>query len=281
METKAPRKAPFELRLSDGGTIRGEVRFVPSGGRKPVVLIAHGFKGFKDWGFLPYAAERIAEAGFYAVTFNFSRNGVSGGEEFDELNKFALNTYSREQSDLERIVAALVGRELPHPEQADAKRIGICGHSRGGGNAIIFASEHPIVRAAVTWNGIARANLFDAEFEAAARRDGQAFVPNARTGQQMPIGKGFFEDLDRNADRFDIPARLASLRAPVLLIQGDADSSRLIEGFGRLKEAAPQQPSLLLEGASHTFGASHPFAGATPELDAALEATVGFLREKM
>ncbi|MCM3748504.1 alpha/beta hydrolase [Paenibacillus pasadenensis] len=273
--------SPFELRLSDGGLIRGDIRVTAAGGSRPAVLIAHGFKGFKDWGFFPYAAEQLARAGFYTITFNFSRNGVSGSQEFDELGKFGLNTYSREQADLERVIAALIRKELPHQEKADPKRLGLIGHSRGGGNALLFAAEHPLVRAAVSWNGIARANLFEAAFEEEARREGVAFTPNARTGQQMPIRKEFFEDLDANAERFDIPARLASLRIPVLLIQGDQDSPRLLEAFRILKDAAQNGTSLLLEGAGHTFGTVHPFAGTTASLESGLEATIEFLRQKI
>ncbi|SDT00407.1 Dienelactone hydrolase family protein [Paenibacillaceae bacterium GAS479] len=281
MQEQAVRTSPFELRLSDGGIIRGEVRITDSSARKPAVLIAHGFKGFKDWGFYPYAAERLAQAGFYVVTFNFSRNGVSDGQEFDELNKFGLNTYSREQADLELVVAALIRRELPHHDKTDAKQLAICGHSRGGGNALMFAAEHPLIRAVVSWNGIARANLFEAGFEDQARRDGVAYVPNARTGQQMPIRKEFFEDIDANAERFDIPARLASLSIPVLLIQGDQDSPKLLEAFQTLKEAAPEQQSLLLEGTGHTFGTVHPFSGTTDSLETALDTTIKFLQQKL
>lgn len=280
MTEKSILQKPFELRLGDGGIIRGEVRVANTPGRRPAVLIAHGFKGFKDWGFLPYTAEKIALAGFCAVTFNFSRNGVSD-QEFDEPHRFGLNTYSREQADLDQVLTALLQQELPFADKLTSSKVGIIGHSRGGGNAIIFAAEHHLVRAVVTWNGIARANLFDAEFEQKARTEGVAYVTNARTNQELPIRREFFEDLDKNRDRFDIPARLSGLGIPVLQVQADDDSPRLLQGFQLLREAAPHQPVVRLEGTGHTFGAVHPFEGATPALQSALEATTAFLKASL
>ena len=43
---------------------------------RPAVLVLHGFKGFKDWGMFPPLAERLALAGFSAVSPNFSGSGV-------------------------------------------------------------------------------------------------------------------------------------------------------------------------------------------------------------
>ena len=52
------RKTRFQLNGSDGGPLRGEVRTGGRGEERPAVLICHGFKGFKDWGFFPKLAER-------------------------------------------------------------------------------------------------------------------------------------------------------------------------------------------------------------------------------
>jgi len=39
-------------------------------------VYVHGFKGFKDWGFVPYIGETFASKGFAFLTFNFSHNGI-------------------------------------------------------------------------------------------------------------------------------------------------------------------------------------------------------------
>jgi predicted alpha/beta-fold hydrolase len=74
---------------------------------KPCLIYVHGFKGFKDWGFIPFAAEYFAERGFLVITFNFSHNGINGNKlVFTELDKFANNTFSREISELKEVIGA-------------------------------------------------------------------------------------------------------------------------------------------------------------------------------
>ncbi|TYP79620.1 alpha/beta hydrolase family protein [Paenibacillus methanolicus] len=273
------KTAPFEFPLEHDLTLRGEVRVSGEEGRRPVALLVHGFKGFKDWGFFPYAAEQLARSGFAVVTFNFSCNGV-GHADFDELHKFGRNTYSREQADLTALLERWQAGELPLSDRMDAARTALIGHSRGGGNSLMFAASHPeAFQAVVSWNGIADANLFGDEFREQVLLEGIGYVENARTKQQMPITAAFFEDLDQNRDRFDIVKAIARLPLPVLTIQGDRDAQRLVLGQERLRQAAPHQRHLLIEGANHTFGAIHPFAGTTPHLERALELTVDFLKE--
>ncbi|AFH61809.1 alpha/beta hydrolase family protein [Paenibacillus caseinilyticus] len=278
------QQLPFEL---DAGTheevgalrIRGDVRVKPAetGAKQPVLVILHGFKGFKDWGFFPYAAERFAAEGYYTVTFNFSCNGV-GETDFDELEKFAVNTYTREQEDVSLLLEALKNGRLPGAEHADLSQVYLLGHSKGGGGSIIYAADHPAdIAGVITWNGIARADLFDDTFKREIAEHGVAYVANARTKQEMPIRAVFYEDLRANEERFDVTARLAGLKLPVLQVQGDQDSPRLREGFQRLKEAAPQHQPLTIDGGNHTFGAVHPFAGTTPYLEAALRVSLHFL----
>ena len=50
------------------GPILVDVRTTPSEGAMPAVLIHHGFKGFEDFALLPSFADRLARAGFIAVT---------------------------------------------------------------------------------------------------------------------------------------------------------------------------------------------------------------------
>src|SRR5437588_11707649 len=87
--------------------IVGDVRLPPGEGRAPVVALAHGWLGWKDWGYLPHAAETLAAAGFVAVSFSFSGSGVpAGADEIRDVEAFAANTWSREVRDLGRVVTA-------------------------------------------------------------------------------------------------------------------------------------------------------------------------------
>ncbi|MCG7408547.1 alpha/beta hydrolase [Paenibacillus sp. ACRRX] len=98
--------------------IRGDV-FVPhlSLGDAPqsgVLIICHGFKGFKDWGFFPHTAAQLAEkTGLMTVCFNFSHNGIGSDLlTFSEPEKFAINTYTYEQEDLTALLALIRSDEF-------------------------------------------------------------------------------------------------------------------------------------------------------------------------
>jgi uncharacterized protein len=47
------------------------------GSPRSVVIIAHGFKGYKDYGMFPRIAHQCAEAGLVAHRFNFSHSGMT------------------------------------------------------------------------------------------------------------------------------------------------------------------------------------------------------------
>jgi pimeloyl-ACP methyl ester carboxylesterase len=259
--------------------IRGDVRVVADGhAAKPVLVICHGFKSFKDWGFFPYIAGQFAKQGFYVVAFNFSCNGVNRSD-FDELERFAVNTFTREQQDVGLIMKALTDRTLPLMNHADAESIHLLGHSKGGGTSILFAADHPSIKSVVTWNGIGYTDLFDDQFKQQLAENGIAYVTNARTKQEMPIKPIFYEDLLQNKDRYHIVQRLAEMNTPVLHVQGDKDGQRLLKGLETMRAAAPNNPVTMIEGGTHTFGAVHPFKGTTPQLEQALQASVQFLKD--
>ena len=72
------------------------------------------------------------------------------------------------------------------------------------------------------------------------------------------------------------------LAVPWLLVHGTADPTVAFDEANDLLAAAAGPARLLpLDGAGHTFGAVHPFAGPTPHLAAAAEATLAHLRSAL
>jgi pimeloyl-ACP methyl ester carboxylesterase len=276
-------KQSFRLELGkEDRVIRGDVALPSADEKHPVVILCHGFKGFKDWGFFPTVADKLAEAGFAAIRFNFSMNGVGDNPEtFSELDKFARLTFSREQEDLSFLLEQLKSGSLPLAEGMDPERIGLLGHSRGGGNSLLFALDHPEVKAVTVWNSIHRTDFFEPSLIAEIREKGVAYIANARTGQQMPVSREVIDDIEANRERFDILGRLPRLSCPLLVVQGEADMPRLVEGAPKLAAAAPDSRLHWIAGAGHTFNAVHPFAGMTPELEEAIRVTTEFFTEKL
>src|ERR1700690_2221662 len=74
--------------------------------QRPVVIYAHGFNGFKDWGNFDLIAKKFAAQGYAFVKFNFSHNGTTPEhpEEFTDLEAFGNNNYSKELEDLRLVI---------------------------------------------------------------------------------------------------------------------------------------------------------------------------------
>lgn len=261
--------------------IRGELHLPEGTGPHPVVIICHGFKGFKEWGFFPHTARSLAGSGFAAITFNFSMNGVGENPEtFAELEKFARNTFSREQEDLRFLFQQLTHGALPGAESLDTQRVALLGHSRGGANSLLFALDHPdAVRGVVLWNSVSRVDFFSDELKQEIRNKGRATILNARTGQEMPIDREVLDDIELHRKRFNLLRRLPGFAKPMLILQGDEDAAVPVQAARDLQTAAPRGVLHLIHGAGHTFNAVHPFQGPTPQLNEAIEATTRFLRE--
>ena len=258
------RVVPFSVPSSDGFPLRGAVH-LPDGDTAPCVLVVHGFKGFGNWGFFPLLCDRLAEAGLAACRFNLSSSGVGeDGETFSEKERFEQSTISREVEDI-LLMADLAARgELPGAPTRPGP-VGLLGHSRGGGNAILAAAREPRVAALVTWAAVATVVRFNEEQVAAIREQGFWRVENARTGDVFEMGLEAFDDFVQNAEDLDIISGARSLEIPALVIHGTADKSvPFVEGLA-LAEAFHENGSFLpLEGAGHTFGATHPMPGEVP-----------------
>lgn len=265
----------WEIRPSDGGPpVRGDLRATRGAEPRTAVVVCHGFKGFRTWGFFPPVARALARAGHAVVTFDFSRNGVGAdGVDFSALDRFRENTHTRNVDEIRVVLDALRGGVLLPREP---RSVGLFGHSRGGGEAVLAAAEDPRVEALVTWAAISDiAARWTAEQVAAWERGETVEITNARTGQRMPIAASYWRDVQMNRDRLDILGAAAALTIPWLIVHGEDDATVGAEEGRALFDAAGDETELLLvEGAGHTFGAVHPYAGATPELKAATEATI-------
>jgi uncharacterized protein len=272
-------KKSFSFDLGkENRVIRGDIRLPKPQLPAPVLFICHGFKGFKDWGFFPVLAEKLAEAGFVTVTFNFSMNGIGEDlENFTELEKFSLNTFSREQEDLAFLIQKVREGDFPYADAIDPGRIGLFGHSRGGGNSLIHALDHPDrIKAVAVWNSIHRADFFAPEVMDDIKRKGIGYISNARTGQLLPVRREVIDDIRQNRERFDIKKRLPDLHLPLLIVQGTEDLPGFMEGAKEMADLADKATLRLIEGANHTMGAVHPFEKMTPQLEEAIQTTSSF-----
>lgn len=251
-------RAEWEIRPRDGGyPVRGDLRALQGPPPSTAVVICHGFKGFRRWGFFPFIARQLALAGHAALTFDLSGNGVGDtGEPFTALDRFASATHSRNIDEIRMVLDAVTSGPLfPSPPGA----IGLLGHSRGGGESILAAAEHGQVDALVTWSAISRVERWSPEDVERWRQGETTTVTNSRTGEQLPISPAWWRDATANRERLDIRQAAGKVRAPWLIVHGAADETVPVDEARTLYEAAGTSAELVLvDGAGHTFGATHP-----------------------
>ncbi len=274
-----------QIEGSHGRPILLDISFRETGRKKPVVIFAHGFKGFKDWGPFPLVAEEMARHDLVFVRFNFSHNGGTPEQpvDFPDLEAFGENNHTIELDDLGKVLDA-VQHELPLPdEEADKEALYLLGHSRGGGACILKAGEDPRVRKLVTWSAVSdlqkRIPTNDIK---EWKEKGVIHIPNARTGQDMPIKYQYYEDLVNNAERLNIEKAAKTIAIPWLIVHGAEDETvdrAEAEALQRWNEKAEL---LLVPETGHTFGGGHPHPGdmLPHPMDDVVERTVRFLRDE-
>jgi dienelactone hydrolase len=250
----------------------------------PLVLFAHGFRGFKDWGWWGLAARRFAEAGIAFAKFNLSHNGttIESPLETNDLEAFAANNYSLELEDW-----AAVTDWAFQQDGWDHRNLVAIGHSRSGGLALLHAAEDPRITQVVTWASVADMGfLFHGQLLADLQEKGTAYVVNARTGQQMPLRRQFWEDYERNRARFDLSAKVPGLSIPLCLVHGTADIPVPYRAVEILQGYAGERAEVVnVEGADHVFGGAHPWPGeelpvlAHPVVDRSIRFVQAHLRQ--
>lgn len=279
-----PRKitrTTFEIRPADGGPpIRGDLRVAEGTKPKSAVVIVHGFKGFRAWGAWPALARALASAGHAAVNFDFSHNGIDANGEFTALDLFRENTHSREQDELRSVVDALADGRLTGRR---IKRIGLLGHSRGGGASIIHAAQDERIAALVTLAAIADIpSRWTRQQVAAWRRGDNVWIENTRTKQKMPISPDYWADVQENRDRLDITAAASRVAQPWLIVHGDADATVPVADAQTLFDAAGDEAELMrVEGADHVFNVRHPYDGPSDALHTVAEAALDWFEEHL
>ena len=274
------RRHRVETTPPHGDVIRADIRRPSRSDPRTALVVAHGFKGFKDWGFFPHLCERLAEDGHLVVSFNFSLNGTGPNlVDFTDLEAFGRNTLSREHEDLRWMVDRTLAGEWNGGRPPTA--VGLLGHSRGGGSSIIAAAEHVGVSALVTWAAVATFHRWGEEHVRDWTTRGVTYVANARTGQQLPIYRTLWDDLRDNAARLDVVAAAARVRVPWLIVHGGEDATVPVGEARQLAAAGPAATLKVIAGSGHTFEAVHPPAGPTPGLEAAVEATLRHFRESL
>ncbi len=240
-----------------------------------LVIFIHGFKGFKDWGTHQLMAEAFANAGIYFLKFNFSHSGVNPEDlsDINDLQLFSENTPSKELYDLDKVIT-YAKEKFPHLQNV------LLGHSRGGGVSILQAAKDKRVIKLITWASISNfRDLWNKEDEADWKENGVRYIQNGRTKQQMPLSVNLLTDVLAHEKEYGLEVAASSLNKPWLIAQGTEDpavKTAVAENFHRLNK---KSELLIIEGANHVFGASHPYnkAELPTDLQQFTQASIEFI----
>jgi uncharacterized protein len=242
-----------------------DIFFEEDGKPKPVVVYAHGFNGFKDWGNFDIIARRFAQEGFAFVKFNFSHNGTTPQtpEDFTDLEAFGNNNCTIQLADLQLVIDWICDPQNGYAEQMDTGSISLIGHSMGGGIVTLHAATDGRIKKLVTWAGISECKTpwgsWPPEKKAEWQQTGVQYYANSRTGQQMPLYYQLYEDYVQNEDRLSICKAISSLSIPILICHGTNDAAVPVEKAYQLKEWQPAAELFTVES-DHVFDRRHPWA---------------------
>lgn len=252
------KKEIFSIPGAKGRNMLMDLTYDESNPKAPLVIFAHGFKGFKDWGSHNLVAQYFAENGFRFLKFNFSHNGTTPDKpiDFADLIAFSENNFSIELEDLNAVIDfACSGSAIPA-----AKSVNLIGHSMGGGISIVKTAEDKRISRLVTMASISNFhNLWPKEAEAQWKIQGIMYIHNARTGQQMPLKSSLLDDLEAHPGRLNILEKAAAIQHPWLIIHGEDDTSVPASHARELKAAQPGAGLLIIPKTDHVFGSKHPY----------------------
>lgn len=281
-------RVPFRLDVACG-TVRGDIR-LPTARRSEVseagppeiaLVVCHGFKGFKDWGFFPAVCDELAmRVGCPVLSFNFSGSGVGSDlGTFSDRVAFATNTFSREVADLNAVLDGLEAGRLGEARLTPPSRVGLVGHSRGAIPAVLVGSRRPEVRAVATWAGLARPGRYAELFPTDGDPNRPVEIRNMRTGEVLPLHRDVLHDLEENRDRLDPLTALRSGGIPLLVLHGRHDEAVSLDDAKLYATTGANTELMVLESTGHTFDVRHPYAGSTPALERAVSSTVAHFRK--
>lgn len=253
--------------------------------KKPVVILCHGYKGFKDWGALNLVATEFAKEGFFLVKFSFSHNGgtVKQPIDFLDLDAFGRNTFSIELDDLQSVIDEVI-QNSKFSNEIDVNNISLIGHSRGGGIVTIKTNEEPRIKNIISWAGVSD---FKSRFPKGFKLfwwklRGVAYIINTRTKQKMPHYISFYNDFIKHQDRFNIQRAVKNLKANHLMIHGTADEVVKPQESKDIHIWNSKSKLVLIENMDHALGSCQPYLEKQmPEyLRQVVEESISFIHEQ-
>ncbi len=254
----------------------------PDGDPVACLVLVHGFKGYKDYGFVPVMARMLAERGILVHRFNLSCSGMTNDvETFARADLFALDTWNRQVEDVRRVLDGIANEEI------DGAGLGVfvCGHSRGGATALLTAGRTAGRAGSTGLSGVVTINAVDGcsrltdEQHRAMLDDGYLMTESARTGQSLRIDAGWLQEQLDDPEGHDVLGVCKAIGCPVLVMHGDRDEAVDISA-GRAIAGAVGSDLQVISGGNHVLNMANPApedGSISPQLGDAVENIASFV----
>jgi dienelactone hydrolase len=250
-----------------------------------IIVMSHGFKGHRRWGFIPLLAARLAGSGFGALAIDFSHNGrvpedgtpIAGTAQVIAPALFRRNTLARELDDLAAVLRWVRdparGRKILGLDREVG--IGLWGHSRGGVVSILTALNDDSISALVSWSASAHPDHYTERQKMLWREKGELAFKDLTSGMALSIDVAALEDIEQHHDDYAAAERARDLAIPHLIVHGEHDPTVPVKDSYRYYDTptirADKKLLRLLTG--HTYGYDDGYI-ASEALDNATKATV-------
>lgn len=252
-----------EWTLSGPGSrpIAGTTHPASGGVSRGHMVLAHGFKGYKDYGFFPWLAEHVAQCGVDVHRFNFSCSGMDHGDgPFDE-DAFTDDTWNRQVDDVVHVLTMLADGTLD-----GGGDVLLVGHSRGGVSSLLAAGRHAGSEAmsnlcgVVTLAAPSTCLSMDQSQQNRLLADGVLSSPSSRTGQDLKVGRAFLQDQLDDPSGHDLLRQVQAVTVPITVIHGTDDDAVDVSAADEISLAAGGCPVHRILGSNHVFNTPNPSA---------------------
>ena len=268
----------FSISLGDG-VLHGDLHYAGHTSC-PILLIIHGFRGSKNWGFFPTIAEEFAQNGSIVLTWNMSLNGYSKNSQYiDQPDNFARNTITQEMVDTQSIIDSIlqddriISGDIRSHWNGD---IHVLGHSRGGGIGILISAENPSIKKLALWNTISRFGRFTERQKKLWSDTGTFPIDETEDGKVIAMNYTYISDLEFHSDEYSPLRAITEVSADILIVHAEQDMTVPIREAHALQEKSHSAHMHSIPQAGHIFGCTHPFTEMTSSLRDAIDTTTAF-----
>lgn len=269
-------KKTYLIENDDFFNIEADCRYPEDESNMPLIIFSHGFKGYKDWGFIPYYCEKIAESKAIVVNFNFSLNGKKDSNtRLYDASIFGMNTISREIQDLLKVIEYFKNEK--NLKQLTNGHIILAGHSLGGAISVLALKNIEFINKLILIASISNCNRYTQRQVELWKSIGKFEFEIYDTKQKLFLDRAFLDDIEKNYPKDILCNILREINPPTLILHGKEDLTVRYSEAEELHKNTPNSKLMLIPSIGHTFGVEAKFTRTNVQLEKMINESINFI----